>query len=88
MSAPSAVRISKKDWIPGRFHRRSRATGWAPKVRKTDTLEDGRSILRCHRKALAGVGWGPWEQEVRFRYTGRGAAWTAVRRGSEHCGPI
>lgn len=59
MSAPSAVRISKKDWIPGRFHRRSRVTGWAPKVRKTDTLEDGRSILRRHRKALAGVGWDP-----------------------------
>lgn len=44
MSAPSAVRISKKDWIPGRFHRRSRATGWAPKVRKTDTLRMGEAF--------------------------------------------
>lgn len=30
-----------------------------PQVRQTDTLEDGRSILSRHRKALAGVGCDP-----------------------------
>lgn len=34
MSAPSAVRTSKQDWVPGRFHRIRRATGWGPQSGK------------------------------------------------------